>query len=159
MTLTAFSHVALSADAPIPYPPGHTRSVLDTVRTIALIGISAKENRPSYHVMEFLQHRGFTVYPVNPGLAGQTILGETVYPDLSAIPGPVDMAEIFRNSAAAASLTDDIIRLNAARPAESRIRVIWMQLGVRDDPAATRAEASGLTVIMDRCPKIELERG
>lgn len=159
MTLPAFSHATLSADAPIPYPPGHTLSALSSVRTIALVGISSKEDRPSYHVMEFLQRRGFTVYPVNPGLAGQTLLGETVYADLSAIPGPVDMVDIFRTSAAAAALTDEILTLNASRTSDRQIRVIWMQLGVRDDGAALRAEAAGLTVIMDRCPKIELERG
>lgn len=157
MILPAFSHAALTADAPVPYPDGHTRIILGAVRTIALIGISAKVDRPSYHVMAFLQGRGFRVIPVNPGLAGQTLLGETVYADLSAIPDPIDMVDIFRNSDAAAALTDEIIGLNQTLPEGRKIRVVWMQLGVRDDAAACRAEAAGLTVIMDRCPKIELE--
>ncbi|WP_019644621.1 CoA-binding protein [Novispirillum itersonii] len=158
MTFPRFTHDRCAADAPIPYPDGYTLAVLAGVRTIALIGISAKEDRPSYHVMHFLQDHGFRVIPVNPGLAGQTVLGETVYATLADIPDPVEMIDIFRNAEAAAAVADEAIALNASRSGDSQIRVVWMQLGIRHDAAALRAEAAGLTVIMDRCPKIELER-
>lgn len=158
MTFPRFTHDRCTADAPIPYPDGYTLAVLAGVRTIALIGISAKEDRPSYHVMHFLQDHGFRVIPVNPGLAGQTVLEETVYATLADIPDPIEMVDVFRNAEAAAAVADEAIALNASRSDDHQIRVIWMQLGIRHDAAALRAEAAGLTVIMDRCPKIELER-
>jgi len=126
------------------------RAILASVRTIAVVGASANPERPSYEVMAFLQRHGYRCWPVNPGLAGQTLLGETVYPDLAALPAPVDMVDIFRHSAAAGAISDAAVAIGA--------KVVWMQLGVRDDAAAARAAAAGLTVVMDRCPKIELAR-
>jgi len=126
------------------------RSVLSRARVIALVGASANWNRPSYFVTKYLQGKGYRVIPVNPGLAGQEILGETVYADLASIPEPIDIAQIFRRSEFAGGLTDEAIAAGA--------KTIWMQLGVRDDAAALRAKAAGLTVIMNRCPKIEYGR-
>jgi len=125
-------------------------NVLETTSTIALVGASANPHRPSYEVMSFLQNHGYRVIPVNPGLAGQTLLGETVYATLEDIPTPVDMVDIFRNSEQAGKYVDDAIKIGA--------KFAWMQLGVRDDLAAARGEAAGLTVIMERCPKIEHSR-
>jgi predicted CoA-binding protein len=126
------------------------RSILTSVRTIALVGASANPHRPSHEVMTFLQSRGYRVIPVNPGLAGQTLLGETVRADLAEIGEAVDMVDIFRNSAQAGTVADAAIAVGA--------RVVWMQLGVIDEAAAQRGRTAGLTVIMDRCPKIEIIR-
>jgi predicted CoA-binding protein len=124
--------------------------VLRSARTIAMVGASPRENRPSHEVMNFLKRRGYKVIPVNPGIAGGMILGETVFESLAAIGEPVDVVDIFRRSEAVAPIVDQAIGLHA--------KVVWMQLGVRDDAAAARARAAGLTVIMDRCPKIEIAR-
>ena len=126
------------------------RKILSRSRTIAVVGASANWNRPSYFVMKYLQGKGYHVIPVNPGLAGQKILGETVYPDLASIPEPIDIAQIFRRSEYAGKITDEAIAAGA--------KTIWMQLGVRDDAAADRARKAGLDVIMNRCPKIEYGR-
>ncbi|MFF8802491.1 MULTISPECIES: CoA-binding protein [unclassified Methylobacterium] len=134
------------------YPDAQIRAILKQARSIALVGASANPARPSYIVFKYLSERGYAVTPVNPGLAGQTLLGRPVVARLSELAGPVDMVEIFRNSAAAGPLVDEALAL--AQPPT----VIWMQLGVRDDAAAARAEAAGLTVIMNRCPKIEYGR-
>ena len=134
------------------YPDSLIRSVLTSVKRIALVGASASEARPSWIVAKYLIERGYDVVPVNPGLAGQTILGKPVYASLKDIPGPVDMVEIFRNSEAAGPITDEALAL------EPLPKVIWMQLSVRNDEAAARAEAKGVTVIMNRCPKIEYGR-
>lgn len=135
---------------PLDYSDDLLRQVLRGVRTIAVVGASANWNRPSFIVSRYLQEKGYRVIPVNPGLAGQQLLGETVYADLAAIPEPVDMVDIFRNSEAAGPITDQAVQIGA--------KVVWMQLSVRNDEAAARAEAAGLTVVMDRCPKIEFGR-
>jgi predicted CoA-binding protein len=131
------------------YSPDVIRNILQTVKTIALVGASANEVRPSYFVMKYLIDKGYDVIPVNPGLAGQQILGQTVYASLGDIPKPVDMVDIFRNADAAGPITDEALALSP------KPRVIWMQLSVRNDEAAARAEAAGLQVIMNRCPKME----
>ncbi len=134
------------------YPNETIRDILQSVKTIALVGASASPARPSWIVMKYLAERGYRVIPVNPGLAGQDLLGERVYASLADIPHPVDMVEIFRNSEAAGPLTDEALALDPLP------KVLWMQLSVRNDEAAARAEAKGVTVIMDRCPKIEFGR-
>jgi predicted CoA-binding protein len=135
------------------YSDGHLRRILGSVRTIAMVGASPDWHKASSFAMKYLQSKGYRVIPVNPRAAGKTILGETCYASLEDIPkrdGPIDMVDIFRNSAAAGGITDEAIALGA--------KVVWMQLGVRNDAAAERAEKAGLTVIMDRCPKIEWGR-
>ncbi len=132
------------------YTDAYLRSVLDHVRTIAMVGASPHWNRPSFFAMKYLQGKGFRVIPVNPRASGETILGETVFGDLRDIPVAVDMVDIFRNAEAAGPLTDAAIAIGA--------RVVWMQIGVRNEEAAARAEAAGLNVVMDRCPKIEYSR-
>jgi len=132
------------------YSDDHLRQILREVRLIAMVGASPDWNRPSYFAMKYLQDKGFRVIPVNPKVAGGTILGELVYADLADLPLVPDMVDIFRNSAAAGPLSDQAIALGA--------KVVWMQLGVRHEEAAARAEAAGLRVIMNRCPKIEYMR-
>ncbi|MBX5452353.1 MAG: O-acetylhomoserine aminocarboxypropyltransferase [Acidobacteriia bacterium] len=136
--------------APIPYSDAKLRRILSSVRVIALVGASANWNRPSYFVMKYLQSKGYRVIPVNPGLAGEILLGERVYANLREIPEPVDMVEIFRASDQVDPIVDDAIAIGA--------KVVWMQLGVRNDAAGARAEAAGLEVVMNRCPKIEYGR-
>ena len=131
------------------YSPDYIRDILQSVKTIALVGASANEVRPSYFVMKYLIDKGYEVIPVNPGLAGQQILGQTVYATLADLPKPVDMVDVFRNAEAAGPITDEALAL-ATPPG-----VIWMQLSVRNDEAAARAEAAGLKVVMNRCPKME----
>lgn len=133
------------------------RDVLETTRTIAVVGISANPGRPSHGVARFLQRSGYRIVPVNPGLAGQTLLGEEVFASLGAIPdalGPIEMVDIFRRSEAVGPVVDDAL----AHLKDRGLRTIWMQLGVIAPDAAARAEAAGLTVIMDRCPAIEHPR-
>ncbi len=132
------------------YTDDYIRGILRRVRTIAMVGASPNWNRPSYFAMKYLQNKGYRVIPVNPVAAGQSILGEKVYAALKDIPDPVDMVDIFRNSDAAGPITDEAIAIGA--------KVVWMQLGVRNDAAKDRAEAAGLTVVMNRCPKIEYGR-
>lgn len=124
--------------------------IFATTRTVAVVGFSNNPSRPSHYVAAFLQQRGYRVVPVNPGLEGQEFLGETVYKDLKSIPFPVDMVDIFRNSDAAGPITDEAVAIGA--------KVVWMQLDVINEEAARRAQAAGLAVVMDRCPKIELGR-
>ena len=138
----------------IPYEDDLLHGILCDVRTIAMVGASPTWSRPSSFAMKYLQGKGYRVIPVNARHAGGTILGEKVYARLGDIAGPVDMVEIFRASEAAGPVTDEAIRLAP----EKGIRVVWMQLGVRNDAAAARAEAAGLTVIMNRCAKIEYGR-
>ncbi|MFE1601104.1 CoA-binding protein [Methylobacterium sp. ID0610] len=128
------------------------RRLLRSVRSIALVGASASPARPSWIVTKYLLERGYDVIPVNPGLAGQELLGRRVAGRLAEIGRPVDMVEIFRNSEAAGPLVDEALALDPLP------KVIWMQLGVRNDAAAARAEARGVTVVMNRCPKIEYGR-
>ena len=132
------------------YSDAYLRSILREVRIIAMVGASPDWNRPSYFAMKYLQAKGYRVIPVNPRAAGQEILGERAYATLAEIPDPVDMVDVFRNSAAAGPIVDEAIPL--------RPKVIWMQLGVRNDEAARRAEAAGIKVVMNRCPKIEYGR-
>jgi predicted CoA-binding protein len=134
------------------YPDSYIRGILVTCRTIAMVGASAKDSRPSFFAFKYLLERGYRMIPVNPGLAGQQILGQTVYARLADIPEPVDMVDLFRNASFAPQVLDETLALTP-RPA-----VLWMQLGVRDDATAARAEAAGLKVVMDRCPKIEYGR-
>jgi predicted CoA-binding protein len=134
------------------YPNEYIRDILKSVKTIALVGASQNPARPSWIVMKYLLERGYDVIPINPGLAGQELLGKPVYASLSAIPRPVDMVEIFRNSDAAGPITDEALSLDPLP------KVIWMQLSVRNDEAAARAEARGVKVVMNRCPKIEYGR-
>jgi predicted CoA-binding protein len=134
------------------YPDDYIRTILDEVRTIAMVGASANEVRPSYFVLKYLLAKGYRVLPINPGLAGKELLGQPVYASLSALPEPVDMIDVFRNSEAAGQVVDEAIAL------VSRPKVIWMQLGVRNDAAAEKAEAAGIRVVMNRCPKIEYGR-
>ncbi len=129
------------------YSETYIRSILNDVKTIAMVGASANTIRPSYFAMKYLIKKGYRVIPVNPKEAGNEILGETVYASLDDIPAAVDMVDIFRNSEAAGTLTDEAIDLGA--------KVVWMQLGVQNPEAAKRAEAAGLRVVMDRCPKME----
>ena len=136
------------------YPDQLIRDTLERVGCIAVVGITANVDRPSHEVAQFLIEKGYRVIPVNPGLAGQTLFGEAVYGRLADIPEPFDMVDVFRNSEAAGNVTDEAIGLRG----KYGIGVIWMQIGVRNDEAAKRAEAAGLTVIMDRCPKIEYRR-
>jgi predicted CoA-binding protein len=126
--------------------------ILKSVRSIAMVGASNNNARPSYFVLKYLLSRGYRLFPINPGLAGKDILGARVYGELAAVPEPVDMVEIFRNSAAASGIVDEALAL------DPQPKVIWMQLGVRNDAAASRAEGRGIEVIMNRCPKIEYGR-
>ena len=132
------------------YSDAYIRDILVTNRIIAMVGASPNELRPSYFAMKYLKAKGFHVIPVNPGHAGRKILGETVYAALADIEGPVDIVDVFRNSEAALAITREAIRIGA--------KVVWMQLGVRNDEAARIAEESGLKVVMNRCPKIEYGR-
>src|SRR5580692_223848 len=144
----------MTAIEPIPYADAKLRRILSTVRTIALVGASMNWNRPSYFVMKYLQGKGYRVIPVNPGQAGKDLLGERVYASLRDIPrdtvGPIDMVDVFRASDHVGPIVDDAIAIGA--------KVVWMQLGVRNDAAAEKAEAAGLEVVMNRCPKIEFGR-
>ena len=120
------------------------------MRTIAIVGASPRPERPSHGVMAYLQRHGYRAIPVNPNAAGTTINGETCYASLADVPEPIDMVDIFRRSEAAGAAVDEAIAVGA--------KVVWMQLGVRDDAAAARAEARGLKVVMNRCPAIEIPR-
>jgi predicted CoA-binding protein len=128
--------------------------VLSEVRTIAMVGASANTSRPSYFVIKYLLAKGYNVVPVNPGLAGQEIVGQPVVATLADLKAPVDMIDIFRNSDAALAVVREALPLAE----KLRLKVIWMQLGVRNEEAARLAEVNGLKVVMNRCPKIEYGR-
>jgi predicted CoA-binding protein len=125
--------------------------ILTTARTIAVVGWSPKPDRPSHRVAQFLAARGYRVFPVNPGAAGQQALGTTVVARLSDIAEPVDMVDIFRRSEEVGPVVDDALALPG-------LKVVWMQLGVVNEVAAATARARGVEVVMDRCPAIEIPR-
>ncbi len=132
------------------YDDAYIKEILGDVKTIAMVGASTNWNRPSYFAMKYLQTKGFRVIPVNPRSAGETLLGETIRESLAEIEETVDMVDIFRNSEAAGPITNEAIEIGA--------KVVWMQFGVINEEAAARAEAAGLRVVMDRCPKVEYAR-
>ena len=132
------------------YSDAYISGILSGYRTIAMVGASPTTSRPSYFAMKYLKEKSFRVIPVNPGQAGNQLLGERIYASLAEIGEPVDIVDIFRSSEAALDITKEAIRLGA--------KVVWMQLGVRNDAAARLAEAAGLQVVMNRCPKIEYGR-
>ena len=134
------------------YPDSYIRGILNTVKTIAMVGISPKDVRPSYFAFKYLLERGYRMIPVNPGQAGKEILGQKVYAKLGDIPEPVEMIDIFRSSEHVMPVVQEALTLTP------KPKVIWMQLTVRNDPAAKLAEAAGLKVVMNRCPKIEYGR-
>ncbi len=136
----------------LTYSDATIRDILDRVKTVALVGASAKSVRPSYFVLKYLLAKGYRVIPVNPGLAGQELLGQRCYADLPSIPEPIDMVDIFRGADAVPGIVDEALAL------DPKPKVIWMQLGIRHEEAAAKAEAAGLAVVMDRCPKIEYAR-
>jgi uncharacterized protein len=134
------------------YDDSYIRGILNTVKTIAMVGASDKENRPSYFAFKYLHERGYKMIPINPGQAGREILGRKVYAKLADVPEPIDMVDIFRASQYAVPIVQEALALTP------RPQVIWMQLGVRNDEAAKLAEENGLKVVMNRCPKIEYGR-
>jgi predicted CoA-binding protein len=134
------------------YDDSYIRGILNTAKTIAMVGVSANTSRPSYFAFKYLLERGYHMIPVNPGLAGQELLGQKVYAKLADIPEPVDMVDVFRASQYALPIVQEAIAL------KPRLQVIWMQLGIRNDEAAKLAEENGLKVVMNRCPKIEYGR-
>jgi predicted CoA-binding protein len=136
------------------YPDALIARILRSTKTIAMVGASPNSVRPSYFAMKYLLDKGFKIIPINPGQVGKDILGQKVYATLADVPPPVDMVDIFRNSEAAGPITDEVI----ANKDRLGVKVLWMQLGVINEEAAKRAEAAGLTVIMNRCPKIEYGR-
>ncbi len=131
------------------YDNSYISGILNSVKTIAMVGASANDVRPSFFVLKYLIDKGFRVFPVNPGQAGKEILGQHVYARLADIPEPIDMVDVFRSSDAASGVVDEALQLNPLP------KVIWMQLGVRNDEAAAKAEAAGIKIVMNRCPKIE----
>jgi predicted CoA-binding protein len=134
------------------YPDPYIRGILNTVKSIAMVGFSPKENRPSFFVFKYLLERGYRMIPVNPGQAGKEVLGQRIYARLSDVPGPVDMIDVFRGPQHAPAIVDEALTLKPPP------QVIWMQLGVRNDEASAKAEAAGIKVVMNRCPKIEYGR-
>ena len=134
------------------YTDDYIRGILDEVKTIAMVGASSNNVRPSYFVLKYLIEKGYRLYPINPGQAGKEILGTKFYGSLADVPEPIDMIDVFRNSEAAGPIVDEALTL------DPKPKVIWMQLTVRNDEAAARAEAAGLKVVMNRCPKIEYGR-
>ena len=134
------------------YSDAYIRGILNTVKTVAMVGFSPKENRPSYFVFKYLLERGYRVLPVNPGQAGKEVLGQKIYASLSDIPEPIDMVDIFRGSEHVLPIVQEALALQP-KPA-----VIWMQLTVHNDEAAKLAEDAGIKVVMNRCPKIEYGR-
>ena len=140
--------------AKMTYSDNFLAEIFESVKTIAMVGASPNWVRPSHFAMKYLQRKRFRVIPVNPSVEEKSILGEKTYPNLASIPENFEMVDIFRNSNAASSITDDAIELAKLKG----IKVVWMQLEVQNDEAASRAEKAGLKVVMNRCPKIEFAR-
>ena len=134
------------------YSDDYLRQILKRTQTVAVVGVSANPVRPSYYVTRYLGLKGYRVIPVNPGLAGQVLFGETVYADLTSIPDSVDMVDIFRRSEAVPGIVEEAL----ARWPD--LQTIWMQIGVEHVEAAAVAQARGVDVIQNRCPKIEYQR-
>lgn len=134
----------------LQYKDGYIRDILQRVKTIAAVGSSANDMRPSYFATLYLQTKGYRVIPINPRYAGQQILGEKVLSSLAELPEPPDMVQVFRRPEEAPAVVEEAIRVGA--------KVVWLQLGIRSDEAAAMAKAAGLDVVMDRCPKIEYGR-
>jgi predicted CoA-binding protein len=134
------------------YSNDYIAEILNTVKSVAVVGASANDVRPSFFVTKYLIDKGFTVFPINPGHAGREILGRMTYAKLADVPEPIDMVDIFRASAAVPPIVDEALALKPLP------KVIWMQLTVRHDEAAAKAEAAGMKVVMNRCPKIEYGR-
>lgn len=134
------------------YEDGYISGILNEVKTVAIVGASANDVRPSFFVAKYLIDKGYDVFPVNPGQAGKQILGRMTYASLADVPEAIDMVDIFRASAAVPAIIDEVLALDPLP------KVVWMQLTVRHDEAAARAEAAGIRIVMDRCPKIEYAR-
>jgi predicted CoA-binding protein len=134
------------------YDNSYISGILNSVKTIAIVGASANDVRPSFFVLKYLLAKGFSVFPVNPGQAGTEILGRMTYARLADIPEPIDMVDIFRPSSAVPAIVNEALLLDPLP------KVIWMQLTIRHDEAAAEAEAAGVKVVMNRCPKIEYAR-
>ncbi|MGI9357475.1 MAG: CoA-binding protein [Rhizobiaceae bacterium] len=134
------------------YTDDHIRAVLQSVKSIAIIGASAKTNRPSFFVAKYLAAKGYDIFPINPGQAGKEIAGAMTYASVADLPQPVDMVDIFRHTQALPGIVSEIMQL------PELARVVWMQLGIRDDAIAAALEMAGITVIQNRCPKIEYAR-
>ncbi len=134
------------------YDNGYISGILNDVKTIAIVGASANDVRPSHFVTKYLIDKGYTVFPINPGHAGKEMLGRQVYARLADVPEPIDMVDVFRASDAVPPIVDESLALDPLP------KVIWMQLGVSDAEAARKAEAAGVKVVMNRCPKIEYGR-
>jgi uncharacterized protein len=149
--MNAAMNAAMNHDG---YSDDYIGDILGSARVFAFVGASANTSRPSYFAMKYLLGKGYTIVPVNPGTAGKEILGQKVYGSLAEVPAPVDVVDIFRASDAALGITREAIGLKD----KHGLTTIWMQLGVRNDKAAAEAEAAGLKVVMNRCPKIEYGR-
>jgi uncharacterized protein len=134
------------------YSDGYIRGILNTVKTIAMVGASEKENRPSYFAFKYLLERGYSMIPINPGHAGDALLGRRIYARLADVPESIDMVDIFRASRYTVPIIEEALALSP------RPQAVWMQLGIRSDEAAALAETNGLKVVMNRCPKIEYGR-
>lgn len=134
------------------YDNSYIADILSSVKTVAIVGASANDVRPSFFVAKYLIDKGYKVFPINPGHAGKDILGQMTYPHLADVPQPIDMVDVFRASAAVPGIVEEVLALDPLP------KVIWMQLTVRHDQAAAKAEAAGIKVVMDRCPKIEYAR-
>jgi hypothetical protein len=134
------------------YPDNYIREILNSVKTIAMVGASPQNVRPSYFAFKYLAERGYDMIPVNPGQLGKSLLGKPFVASLRAIDRPVEMVDIFRSSPQVMPLVDEALQMSPLP------KVIWMQLGARNDDAAAKAEAAGIRVVMNRCPKIEYGR-